>query len=137
MLGTTSVYSPAKRIMELSLLFAIMLISINNVIFYNIIERKIDIQFQLLIRLRSLWGILCLLEAYMIIIHIKFFKTMRKVLQTLWYSVELNYQFVLIIFVFYMIFAQIGMYLFGGFICSKTPEDFKKYVGVDLTLNLE
>ena len=122
MLRTTSINSPVKRIMELSLLFAIMVTSLNNIVFYNLIERQLDIQKALLIRLRSFWGILCLLEAFMILIHIKFFKTMRKSLQTLWYSVELNYQFVMIIFVFYVLFAQIGNFIFGGFINSETPK---------------
>ena len=137
MLCQTSGANQTKRIIELCLIFCVISLSITNLIFFNVLDRNLESENQLLVRLQASWGVVCLCEAFIIISYIKYLKSMQKILNTLWYSIELNYQFVFVIFLTYMVYGVIGGYLFGGCINSETPELFMKYVGVELTHNLE
>jgi hypothetical protein len=137
MLCQTSGANQTKRIIEMCLIFCVISLSIANLIFFNVLDSTLESEKQLLVRLQACWGVVCLCEAFIIICYIKVLKSMRKVLSTLWYSIELNYQFVFVIFLTYMVYGVIGGYLFGGKINSETPVLFKKFVGADLTHNLE
>jgi hypothetical protein len=137
MLCQTSGANQTKRIIELCLIFCVISLSIANLIFFNVLDSTLESEKQLLLRLQACWGVVCLCEAFIIICYIKVLKSMRKILSTLWYSIELNYQFVFVIFLTYMVYGVIGGYLFGGKINSETPGLFRKFVGTDLTHNLE
>jgi hypothetical protein len=137
MLCQTSGANQTKRIIELCLIFCVISLSIANLIFFNVLDSTLKSEKQLLLRLQACWGVVCLCEAFIIICYIKVLKSMRKVLSTLWYSIELNYQFVFVIFLTYMVYGVIGGCLFGGKINSETPALFRKFVGTDLTHNLE
>lgn len=84
-----------------------------------------------------MWGVVCLCESFIIIIYIKSAKTLNKVLKTLWYAIEMNYEFIFVIFISYIILGIIGLWIFGGVVNSQTPMLFSQFVGVDLTHNLE
>ena len=88
-------------------------------------------------RMFVFWSIICVLFAVNLILYLRKVHMFRRNLQVLIQAIKNMYPFMFVVVMSYMIFAFIGMSLFGGKINSSTPEIYFRAAGSQLNRKYE
>ena len=84
-----------------------------------------------------IWSVSCLVGVVDIVHQLKRISILSKLVQIIFYALKVTYPFLFVILISFLIFAMIGMSIFGGSINSRTPALYLKYVGGELNDNYE
>ena len=68
------------------------------------------------------WAVCCFCNVFAIFNHLNQFKLVSETFSIIVLAIEMNYPFLFVFLMTYMIFAVVGCFLFGGVINSKTPD---------------